>query len=236
MSKQYNKEEELNKAANLLKELPHISAPPDFEMNLRRKLNSLNYEQEKAAARKLFPLRKAMIPITAFGTCIIALFIVFHQKQNPEAENPFMTAPKLRVEVKNTLPEVSNKNLLINPRNVTSNDVVIESSTSSQIPAAIKRSQTMAADVNKKADTPVGNIASSDRNAKSKRFNFDGYENDVDQSLRARPGDYSSDSYYGNGHNVNFGGFNIIQGDGSDVEQLRARMDSIKRWMKENSR
>lgn len=235
MTKQYNKEdEEFNKVTNLLKELPHITAPPDFEMNLRRKLNGLNYKQEKAGISR-FSLRKALIPVTALGTCAIALLIVFQQKPNPEAENPFVTAPKLRVEVKNTLPEVSNKDLLINPRNVTSNDVVIENSTPSQNSVPMRKSETMASEVNRSAKPSNGNIASNNSNrAKTRRFDFNGYENDVDQSLRARPGDYSTNSYYGNGQNVNFGGFNIIQGDGNDVEQLRARMDSIKRWMREN--
>lgn len=235
MTKQYNnKDNQFEEVTNLLKELPNVTAPPDFEMNLRRKINNLKYSQEKAVLPK-FSFKKALIPVTTLATSVIVFFIIFNQTQNKEVENPFTAVPKLRVEVDNTIPEVNNENLLINPRNVTSNDVVIESSSPAESPVILQKQESMADKNNNSSVTQSRNIASGERSRTNARpFNFEGYENDVDQSLRARPGDYSTNSYYGNGQNVNFGGFNIIQGDGRDVEQLRARMDSIKRWMKEN--
>ena len=237
MNNQYsNEDNQFQDVSRLLKELPQVKAPPDFELNLRRRINNLNYEAEAKLSKKP-SLLKSLIPAAALTSCAIVVFIIFYGRQNPEVENPFMAAPELRAEINNTTPEVNNSRLLINPRNVTSNDVVIQNEAPSGSPENVQKQKGTVVDesveVKRNRENIASNVESGER-TRTRQYNFNGYENDVDKSLRARPEQYSSDAYYGRSHNVNFGGFNIIQGEERDIEELRARLDSIKKWMREN--
>ncbi|MGE5353811.1 MAG: hypothetical protein ACM3P0_17125 [Acidobacteriota bacterium] len=224
MTKRYDIEDENFKGViKSLKELPKVSAPPDFEMNLRRKLNSLSSpNEERRKPFFTFNLRNVLIPAGALAATVVLAFLIIG-RQNPEAENPFMSTPSVRTQAQNeSLKNDEKQNLLINPGEISSTDVVMKKTA----PKAKEE----------KVNAPIkdpGQMAANDRLLRKLRDLNMQEDNggDIDRSLREKPSPYGS-GQYGNGTNtVNFDGFNIYQGDGS-LDQLRARIDSIRRIMR----
>ena len=83
----------------LLKQLPKVTAPPNFESDLMRRINSGNF-QENYRSRwwdKLF-LPSRLIPAAAFALSILAVFY-FLNFNSVERENPFLAKPKIRKTV-----------------------------------------------------------------------------------------------------------------------------------------
>jgi len=83
----------------LLKQLPKVTAPPNFESDLMRRINSGNF-QENYRSRwwdKLF-LPSRLIPAAAFALSILAVFY-FLNFNSVEHENPFLAKPKIRETV-----------------------------------------------------------------------------------------------------------------------------------------
>jgi hypothetical protein len=83
----------------LLKQLPKVTAPPNFESDLMRRINSGNF-QENYRSRwwdKLF-LPSRFIPAAAFALSILAVFY-FLNFNSVERENPFLAKPKIRETV-----------------------------------------------------------------------------------------------------------------------------------------
>jgi hypothetical protein len=83
----------------LLKQLPKVIAPLNFESDLMRRINSGNF-QENYRSRwwdKLF-LPSRLIPAAAFALSILVVF--YFLSFNPvERENPFLAKPKIRETV-----------------------------------------------------------------------------------------------------------------------------------------
>jgi hypothetical protein len=83
----------------LLKQLPKVTAPPNFESDLMKRINSGNF-QENYRPRwwdKLF-LPSRLIPAAAFALSILAVFY-FLNFNSVERENPFLAKPKIRETV-----------------------------------------------------------------------------------------------------------------------------------------
>ena len=83
----------------LLKQLPKVTAPPNFESDLMRRINSGNF-QENYRSRwwdKLF-LPSRLIPAAAFALSILAVFY-FLNFNSVDHENPFLVKPKIRETV-----------------------------------------------------------------------------------------------------------------------------------------
>ena len=83
----------------LLKQLPKVTTPPNFESYLMRRINSENF-QENYRSRwgdKLF-LPSRLIPAAAFALSILAVFY-FLNFNSVERENPFLAKPKIRKTV-----------------------------------------------------------------------------------------------------------------------------------------
>ncbi|MGE5431818.1 MAG: hypothetical protein ACM3QX_12125 [Syntrophomonadaceae bacterium] len=226
MTKRYDIEDEnLKGVIKSLRELPKVTAPPDFEMNLRRKLNSLNSHVDRKKPFFTFNLRNVLIPAGALAATAVLAFLLIG-RQAPEAENPFMSTPAVRTQAHNeSLENDGKQKLLISPGDISSTDVV----TKKHAPKTLREQ-------NQKVNTPESNteqVASNNgliRRLKELNMQDDG--GGIDKSLREKPSPYGT-GQYGNGTNtVNFDGFNIYQEGDRSLDLLRAKMDSIRRVMK----
>jgi hypothetical protein len=86
----------------LLKQMPEITAPPNFESDLMRRINSGNFTENTTVHwwDKLF-LPSRLIPASAFALSIVAVFY-FLNFNSMENENPFLAKPKVRITVSDT--------------------------------------------------------------------------------------------------------------------------------------
>ncbi|MCU7496854.1 MAG: hypothetical protein HF314_06110 [Ignavibacteria bacterium] len=229
MTKRYDIEDENFKGViKSLKELPRVTAPPDFEMNLRRKLNGLNSARERKKPLFTFNLRNVLIPAGALAATVVLAFL-FLGRESAELENPFMSKPSVRTQAHNeSMQNEQKQNLLIKPGEISSTDVVMKKPSQKQLQGHSPRLSSPAKDADQ--------MAANDRLIRRLRelnMQDGGSSNgDIDRSLREKPSPYGADQY-GNGPNtVNFDGFNIYQGGDRSLEQLRARVDSIRRIMR----
>lgn len=234
-------DEQYKEVIESLKKLPRVDAPPDFEMNLKRKLNSLKFQEkeDKRGFFYYFSLKRPIIPAAAAAALAVVAFLFISRQ--PEVENPFTKLPPERHQIQNQSADNgavkggSGKNYLIDPGNISSDDVVKKKETRKNISKQ---------PVQKENFTPQRNeddqIASTDKpsNRRLRDLDFGGFGSDLDKSLRAKPdpnggsrlGDWGESS-----SNANFGGFNLVPGPDREMDLLRARMDSLRRfWLKGN--
>ena len=94
----YDEERYIN-IINVLKQLPKVTAPPNFESDLMRRINSQNFKENLKVRwwNKLF-LPSRLIPAAAFVLSIVAVFY-FLNFNTVERENPFLAKPKIRTTV-----------------------------------------------------------------------------------------------------------------------------------------
>jgi hypothetical protein len=92
-------EERFKNIIDLLKQMPKISAPPNFESDLMMRINSGNFKENFKVHwwDKLF-LPSRLIPAAAFALSVLALFY-FLNFNTVERENPFLVKPKIRTTV-----------------------------------------------------------------------------------------------------------------------------------------
>lgn len=225
MNKNYYNEDDQRyaKVIESLKSLPHIDAPPDFEMNLKRKINNLTYS-EKSEKKPFFFFRKSFIPAAALAFSVFIIFFVFFSpKSTPD--NPFMSDPELKAEYSSTQHTVSMKDLLIDPINITSNDVVLRKNVPIPAPEPNRKSE--------KARENYTGFARTSNEPNLEDFLGANQGQNVDRSLHAKPqlhGEQYSPSKY-----VSFDGFNLGAEDNDRMlYELKARMDSLKRRMRDN--
>ena|ERR1035437_6296293 len=87
------------KIVSLLRQMPKVTAPPNFESDLMKRINSRDYN-EKFKVRwwdRLF-LPSRLIPAAAFALSLVAVFY-FLNFNTVEQENPFLAKPKIRETV-----------------------------------------------------------------------------------------------------------------------------------------
>lgn len=91
MKKSYN-DNQPNGVSNLLKSMPHIKAPDNFEYNLMTRIENKNFGNLAGEKKKLGFAWK-LTPAVAFVTSLFILFMVWTD-QNTEIENPLMKLPQ----------------------------------------------------------------------------------------------------------------------------------------------
>lgn len=199
----------------ILQNLPFVKAPENFETELKAKINSLPVAGQKKTIINFY-FQRALIPAAAFVLTAIVLFFIVNNKPGEDYINPFNINPPL-------ISDRSGLSRLNSPFNVSSNDVILrnENTVRENAPAAVSTNN-----INAEANTAYRN--------RIREFLAEHQGDNVDRSLRALPG--SSSIGGSRSSTVNFGGFNIIQEDDKTMDELRARMDSIKRWMRETDR
>ena len=113
-------DDQFEHVANLLKDLPKIKAPNNFEYNLKIKIENKNFDLN-TSEQKAFSIWKVFIPAT--GLIVASVFSFFFFSNSAENfENPFQIQPKLRTEIGSNILSAADfsKNLKINE-----NDVVV---------------------------------------------------------------------------------------------------------------
>jgi hypothetical protein len=219
MFKKYN-DEQFKEVINSLKGLPQISAPDDFDINLKTKLNTIEPLSLPKRVR-YHQYSRTLVPAFSLVAAVFLIFLVISNQNSPDLNNPFLKPPTLRT-FNESKQDIGNQKGQIK---ISDNDVVFE-----EQPAAPGSSNLSArADNNFKGNNVIDS---------KKRFlqlittNSD--ENNVDKSLSARPGNGITDE--SNGSTVNFNGFNITQDEDQVMQALRAKMDSLKKLPKEKNK
>jgi hypothetical protein len=84
---------------NLLRQMPRVDAPPNFESDLIRRINSGNFtENYKVRWWEYFFLPSRFIPAAAFTVSIVVVFY-FLNFNSIERDNPFLAKPQIRKSV-----------------------------------------------------------------------------------------------------------------------------------------
>lgn len=81
-----------------LKDLQQVKAPPNFEADLKRKLNAEKYEKEEKKSIKRFFTPSRLIP--SFGLAVATVVVLLLVNINSEeTDNPFLMEPKIREDM-----------------------------------------------------------------------------------------------------------------------------------------
>ena len=93
-----NDENKYKDLINTLKNLQQVKAAPNFEADLKRKMNEEKYGKEKKESFKDFLIPSRVVP--AFGLVVIAVIIIFSININSDdSDNPFLMEPRLRKDI-----------------------------------------------------------------------------------------------------------------------------------------
>jgi len=81
-----------------LKGLQQVKAPPNFEADLKRKLNVEKYaKEEKRTIKRLFAPSR-IVPSFGLAAAVIVIFLMVNTNSE-EADNPFLMEPKIREDI-----------------------------------------------------------------------------------------------------------------------------------------
>lgn len=236
MLKRYHNDndERFKNVIDSLKSLPRETAPDDFEASLRRRLNLI--EAAGASERKRyktrrnyltpFPILRLLYPLAGVAAAVI-IYMMVPFSTGTDNQNPLMVTPEKRGQTQSNMAD--GENYLIRPEEVTPNDVVVKKETPRQ---TIARTET-----GKPSGTGSRDVASA-RSLKSRitQYGLPGEEHDVDRGLSARPDPNGGQSGYSQGsQSVGFDGFAIQQSSSQSIQELRKRVDSIRRMMHDNN-
>jgi hypothetical protein len=93
-----NDEKKYGDLIKILKSLQQVKAPPNFESNLKRKLNEEEYKEKRKRSIKDFLIPSRLIPSFGIAGAAIVVFLILNTNSE-ETENPFMIEPKVREDV-----------------------------------------------------------------------------------------------------------------------------------------
>ncbi len=83
---------EFSELKKILKEIPKVNAPDNFEFNLMTKIQNQNFEVKSEKKKNIFSW--ALTPAIAFAASVFLIFFVFSGEDNLE-ENPWSKPPQL---------------------------------------------------------------------------------------------------------------------------------------------
>jgi hypothetical protein len=81
-----------------LKGLQQVKAPPNFEADLKRRLNTEKYAKEEKRTIKRFFTPSRLVPSFGLAAVIIVMFLMV-STNSEEADNPFLMEPKIREDI-----------------------------------------------------------------------------------------------------------------------------------------
>ena len=91
-------EKKYNEVIKTLKGLQQLKAPPNFEADLKRRLNAEKYAKEEKRKIKRFFTPSRLVP--SFGLAAAAIVILLMVNTNSEeVDNPFLMEPKIREDI-----------------------------------------------------------------------------------------------------------------------------------------
>ena len=91
----FTDDNEFNELKNLLKELPKVNAPDNFEFNLMTKIQNKSFEIE--SEKKKSWLSWSLTPAIAFAASVFLVFFIF-TGEDESTDNPWNTLPRLMEE------------------------------------------------------------------------------------------------------------------------------------------
>lgn len=226
MNKRYHNDEDrkYSELIRSLQDLPRVSAPDNFEMNLRRRINNLDARKERTAGLFPFNLRIALIPAAGLVAVVIALFYMLpymdnqlpQTKQTASKQQVEKTVPKAETPAAKTLPENN-----------------IADKTPASKPVTAPKTKAPAEQTAKENNDNSGYASNEELRQMLRDFNLSGYGNDVDKSLKAKPNP-NGGSYGNESQNVGFDNLNLAPQSDRVLEEMKARMDSIRKKMRGN--
>jgi hypothetical protein len=93
-----NDEKKYDELIKTLKGLQQVKAPPNFEADLKRRLNTEKYAKEEKKSTKRFFAPSRLIPSFGLAAAAVVAFLLINV--NPEeTDNPFMMEPKVREDM-----------------------------------------------------------------------------------------------------------------------------------------
>jgi len=91
-------EKKYDDLVKMLKGLQQVKAPPNFEADLKRRLNAEKYAKKEKRTIKRFFAPSRLVP--SFGLAAVAVVVFLLINVNPEeADNPFLMEPKIREDI-----------------------------------------------------------------------------------------------------------------------------------------
>jgi len=94
---------------NTLKNLQQVKASPNFEADLKRKLNEEKFKKEEKKSFRSFLIPSRLIP--SFGLAVVVVILILSNNINSDdMDNPFLVEPKLREDIV-SMPNTNDVNL-----------------------------------------------------------------------------------------------------------------------------
>ena len=81
-----------------LKGLQQVKAPPNFEADLKRRLNVEKYAKDEKRTIKRFFAPSRLVPSFGLAAAVIVMFLIV-STNSEEADNPFLMEPKIREDM-----------------------------------------------------------------------------------------------------------------------------------------
>ncbi|MGE5362918.1 MAG: hypothetical protein ACM3SM_02225 [Bacteroidota bacterium] len=239
MIKSYNNEDDqkFKNVISSLRGLPRIAAPEDFEADLKRRINLLESSPEKMKKKSperwsvfaSLPLAKILYPAAIMITAVLLFFLLPINTADDQQNQIARRAADSQQVIKED-PGAAARRTEILKEHSASRELTAEkpSGSSRLLPeTGLQASPGRAAAAEK--DNKAEFASSEQLKKRIREFRFMGRENDVDQSLQAKPQTYGS-GYQDGTQNVNFQGFDIIRDENPVLDEiLRSRMDSMRR-------
>ncbi len=91
-------EKKYDEVIKTLKGLQQVKTPPDFEADLKRRMNAEKYaKEEKRKIKRFFP-PSWLVPSFGLAAAAIVIFLMVNTNSE-EADNPFLMEPKVREDI-----------------------------------------------------------------------------------------------------------------------------------------
>lgn len=116
-------DEEYNHVIKLLKDLPKVDAPENFQYNLNIKIENRQFELNTKEYHPFLPW-KIVLPASSAIAVVILFFTFFIESDN--LENPFQIQPKLRNEISSSILNADRPKEIIENNIISENDVIIK--------------------------------------------------------------------------------------------------------------
>lgn len=219
-----NDDEQYKNVIESLKQLPREDAPPDFEMNLQRRINGLKYEKERRPFW-YFIFDRPLIPAAA-ATALVLIFLAISMLQK-DLPTQLPKPDSLTAQVEKAKPALPEKEKPAVSRQKSSDNLALQSPSAKQPAKAVRKSTHETAQ-----DHDV--IASNENLRRQLReLDLNGFGSNLDENLRAKPSQSGLQDYGNPGSNVSFDQFQLAPAPDRQMNLLRSKTDSIRKfWLK----
>ena len=199
----FTNDNEFIELKKLLKEIPKVKAPDNFEFNLMTRIQNKNFEVKSEKKKSIFSW--ALTPAITFATTVLILVFVFAESEDIE-ENPWQTPPQL---IENQISETES---------ILKQDDKVESDSYSS-------AKNVANNTNTQSNSSEKLITKQARERNIKFNNLDSYSLDEDISVKSTQKRNLGATHLANSSNGNLSSF-----DGFFLREIKKdeKQDSLK--------